>query len=76
MEAIPEQIMKTTTIKIGGMSCDGCKKSVTRALTAVPGVGNAEVSLERAEATIAFDPEKVSKSALVEAVEDAGFSAE
>ena len=70
-----EQIMKTTTIKIGGMSCDGCVKSITRALQAVPGVSKAEVSLERAEATIAFDPEKVAKPALVEAVEDAGFTA-
>ena len=68
--------MKTIAIKIGGMSCDGCVKSITRALQAVPGVSNAEVSLERAEATIAFDPEKVAKPALVEAVEDAGFSAE
>jgi copper chaperone len=68
--------MKTTTIKIGGMSCDGCVKSITRALKAVPGVSSAEVSLERAEATIAFDPEKVAKPALVEAVEDAGFSAQ
>ncbi len=68
--------MKTTTIKVGGMSCDGCVKSVTRALQAVPGVRKADVSLERAEATIMFDPEKVAKPALVEAVEDAGFSAE
>jgi copper chaperone CopZ len=30
---------------------------------------------ERAEATIAFDPEKVAKPALVEAVQDAGFTA-
>jgi len=67
--------MKTTTIKIGGMSCDGCVKSITRALQAVPGVSKAQVSLERAEATIAFDPEKVAKPALVEAVEDAGFTA-
>jgi copper chaperone len=76
MEASQEHIMKTTTIKIGGMSCDGCVKSITRALSAVPGVSKADVSLERAEATIAFDPEKVAKPALVEAVEDAGFSAE
>ena len=68
--------MKTTTIKIGGMSCDGCVKSITRALQAVHGVSKAQVSLERAEATIAFDPEKVAKPALVEAVQDAGFSAE
>jgi copper chaperone len=76
MEAFTEHIMKTTTIKIGGMSCDGCAKSVTRALKALPGVGKADVSLGRAEASIAFDPEKVAKPALVQAIEDAGFSAE
>ncbi len=68
--------MKTITIKIEGMSCDGCVKSVTRALTAVPGVSNAEVSLARAEATVAFEPEKVAKPALVQAVQDAGFDAQ
>lgn len=68
--------MKTTTIKIGGMSCGGCVKSVTRALKALPGVETAEVSLERGEASIAFDPEKVTKPSLVQAVEDAGFEAE
>ena len=76
MEAFPEHTMNTTTIKIGGMSCGGCAKSVTRALKALPGVSQADVSLERAEATIVFDPEKVAKPALVQAVEDAGFSAE
>lgn len=68
--------MKTITIKIEGMSCDGCVKSVTRALTAVPGVSKAEVSLARAEATVAFEPEQVAKPALVQAVQDAGFDAQ
>jgi copper chaperone len=68
--------MNKTTIKITGMSCNGCVKSITRALTAQPGVATAEVSLERAEAVIDFDPGKTSRPQLAQAIEDAGFSAE
>jgi copper chaperone len=68
--------MNTTTIKIGGMSCGGCVKSITRALTALPGVTKAEVSLEQAEAVIDFDPGKMNRATLTEAIEAAGFEAE
>ena len=67
--------METTVVKIGGMTCAGCAKSVARALTAVHGVSKAEVSLAQAQATIEFDPAQVSRARLAEAVEDAGFSA-
>jgi len=66
--------METTVLKIDGMTCGGCAKSVTRALTAVPGVSKAEVSLEQAQATVEFDPGRVDPARLAEAVEDAGFS--
>ena len=36
--------METTTIKVDGMSCGGCVKSVTGVLTALDGVAKAEVS--------------------------------
>jgi len=68
--------MNKTTIKISGMSCGGCVKSITRALTALPGVTKAEVSLEQAQAVIDYDPGKVSQPGLVQAIEDAGFGAE
>jgi copper chaperone len=61
--------------KVAGMTCGGCVKSLTRALTAVPGVAKAEVSLELGQAVIDFDPGKVSQARLTEAIEDAGFSA-
>ena len=35
--------METTVLKVGGMSCGGCVKSVTNVLTALPGVAKAEV---------------------------------
>jgi copper chaperone len=68
--------MENTIIKVGGMSCQGCVKNITGVLGGMAGVVSAEVSLEAAEARVAFDPQVVTREALVDAVEDAGFDAE
>jgi copper chaperone len=65
--------MNEVTIKVEGMSCGGCVKNVTGVLKALPGVADAEVSLERASARVRFDPAAVTVEALRAAVEDAGF---
>ena len=67
--------MENTVIKIGGMSCQGCVKNINGVLGALAGVASAEVSLEAAEARVSFDAAAVSREALVEAIEDAGFDA-
>ena len=67
--------MQTLTLKIDGMTCGGCVKSVTNVLQNLDGVEKAEVSLENADATISFDESKIQPAALIEAVEDAGFDA-
>ncbi len=67
--------METTTIKVGGMSCGGCVKSVTGVLTALDGVAKAEVSLDKGEAAVEFDAAKVTREQLAGAIEDAGFDA-
>jgi copper chaperone len=67
--------METTTLKVGGMSCGGCVKSVTGVLEALPGVGKAQVSLEKGEAQVDFDAGRVTREAMLQAVEDAGFEA-
>lgn len=61
-----------TTVKVEGMSCDGCRMGVTRALLRVPGVKAAEVSLQKKEAVVEHD-DSVSPAALRAAVEQAGF---
>ncbi len=68
--------MESTVIKIGGMSCQGCVKNISGVLGALPGVASAEVSLDAAEAQVAFDPLVIARAALLEAIEDAGFDAE
>ncbi|MDP1735155.1 MAG: copper ion binding protein [Sulfuritalea sp.] len=68
--------METTTIKVDGMSCGGCVKSVTGALTALDGVTKAEVSLEQKQAVVEFDAAKVTRDQLKSVIEDAGFDAD
>ena len=67
--------MSETIIKIDGMSCQGCVKNITGVLSALAGVATAEVSLEAAAARVSFDAAAISREALVEAIEDAGFDA-
>jgi copper chaperone len=67
--------METTTIKVSGMTCQGCVRSVTRVLRAVPGVDAVDVSLEKGEAELRFDPARAGAPEFRKAVEDAGFGA-
>ena len=51
--------METVELKVEGMDCEGCVKSVTRMLSGLPGVQNADVSLAQASARVTYDPAKV-----------------
>lgn len=65
--------MAQTVIGIQGMTCDGCVRSVTKALQSVPGVQETHVSLEKHEATVIYDDSKTSVDVLQQAVEEAGY---
>ncbi len=67
--------MENVVIKVGGMSCQGCVKNLTGALSGVSGVASVEVSLEAGEARVGYDPAKVSANALRTVIEDCGFYA-
>ncbi|EKE17649.1 MAG: hypothetical protein ACD_10C00337G0001 [uncultured bacterium] len=58
------------------MSCQGCVKNITDVLSSLAGVSSAVVSLDAGEARLDFDPQQVSREALLAAIEDAGFDAE
>jgi len=64
-----------TTLRIDGMTCNGCVKHVTQALKAVPGVTAVEVSLAEQRAKIVHDPGQSPTARLVAAVETAGYHA-
>ncbi|HAN04938.1 MAG TPA: metal-binding protein [Elusimicrobia bacterium] len=63
------------TIKISGMTCNGCRAGAENALKRVPGVLSAAVSLERGEAVVEYDEKTAAPSDLRAAVEKAGFKA-
>ena len=68
--------METTTLKVDGMSCGGCVKSVTNVLSALPGVARAEVSLEEKSAHVEYEAGRVTREDMKRAIVDAGFEAE
>ena len=67
--------METTVLKVTGMSCGGCVKSVTKVLLELPGVDQAEVSLERGEAVVGYDPSKATRQDMQRVIDEAGFEA-
>ena len=66
--------MAQTVFNIEGMTCGHCVHAVQQALSAVPGVRKAEVSLDEKKALVdadgTFDPSRA-----VEAVEKEGYRA-
>ncbi|MDO5091303.1 MAG: heavy-metal-associated domain-containing protein [Cardiobacteriaceae bacterium] len=66
--------MKTVTIHIDGMTCNGCANGVKKALEALP-VADVAVSLEAKRATLQYDDSATTVEALIEAIENAGFDA-
>ena len=60
-------------LKIAGMTCAMCVKSVENALTEVPGVSDARVNLGSETAAVEYDPETVRLPDLEKAVRDAGY---
>ena len=67
--------MASVVVKVSGMKCGGCVKSVTNVLQELPGVNRVEVLLEPGEARVDYDPCKVQVEAMKQAVADAGFEA-
>ena len=67
--------METATLKVGGMTCQGCARSVTRVLQGLKGVASAEVSLDAGQAKVTFDPAQVDLTRLKAAIEQAGYEA-
>ena len=55
------------------MTCGGCVRSVTKVLEGLPGVQSAEVSLDKANARIIFDPTRIGIEAFRQSVQDAGY---
>ena len=65
--------MTTSTLKVQGMTCNHCVMRVAKALKSVPGVQDAQVDLQKAQAVITYDDAKVAPEKLSTAVVEAGY---
>lgn len=64
--------MVTRVYNVKGMSCNHCKKTVTEAISRIPGVTGVEVDLGTGKVTVTFSGEPDDQKVL-EAVEEAGY---
>ncbi|HEY9210894.1 MAG TPA: heavy-metal-associated domain-containing protein [Methylotenera sp.] len=65
--------MQTEHIIVTGMTCGGCVNSLTRALKAVAGVGDVNVTLATGETSVQYDENLTATEQLRSAVENAGY---
>jgi copper chaperone len=65
--------MQMTIVRIKGMTCMGCVRSIKQILEEIPGVNSADVSLEENQVTIQYDAKKTNVNQFKEAIAGAGF---
>jgi copper ion binding protein len=68
-----EERMAKVNLKIQGMTCNHCVMRVAKALRAIPGVQDAQVDLQKAEAVVTYDETKVPLDKMSVAVVEAGY---
>ena len=68
--------MKTTTYLIPDMSCAHCKARIEKEVTNLNGVQVADVPVETKVLTVQFDDQVVDSPTIIEAVAEAGYTAE
>ncbi len=71
-----EQSMETTTLKIEGMHCRACARTVQAVLQRATGVLRAEASFDKRQARILHDPQKAGAAELAALIEDCGYAVE
>lgn len=65
--------MQVGMLKLAGLKDEGCAIKVADALKSIKGVDTADVSFEKAKASVTFDEALVSLQRLKVAVEEAGY---
>lgn len=66
---------KTVRLTVEGMTCGGCTISTKKVLTRLTGVAKAEVSYEKKEAIVTYDPAKVTVEQMIAAIKTLGYTA-
>ena len=66
-------MLKKAKIKIGGMSCQHCVKTVTDVMMGIDGVSQVKVNLKKGEARLKFERDRLDLESLETAIVTAGF---
>ena len=61
-------------MRVSGMTCRNCSRSVERKLSATPGVTKATVDLVNASAVVEYEADVVKPEALAHAVRQLGYA--
>ena len=69
-----ETTVETKTYSVEGMTCQGCVSSIESKLGKIEGVEKYEVDLEKGEAIVEFDPEKVKSDDIEKEFEGTSFT--
>lgn len=69
----PRAGMEKATFKVEGMTCVSCETTIKLALERTPGVGQTEVSYDRGEAVVEYDPKKTTQEKLRAAINSTGY---
>jgi len=67
--------MKTANFRIDGMHCAGCAETVKAVLDTEDGVLGVDVSFERREARVLFDPARTNPNRIARAIGRPGYRA-
>ncbi|ADC64915.1 heavy metal translocating P-type ATPase [Ferroglobus placidus DSM 10642] len=67
---LPEKVVN---VRIGGMTCSACAKTIERALSNLPGVKSVSVNLATETAKVVFVPEETSLEEIRKAIEEVGY---
>ncbi len=65
--------LKELIIEIEGMTCTSCEMRLERAINKISGITKVKVSYEKSKASITFEADKVTKEAIFECIEKAGY---
>jgi len=65
--------MEKVMLRVEGMSCDHCVKTVTKTVGELPGVKSVKVDLKGASVSFAFDPAKTPLKTIEAAITEAGY---
>ncbi len=65
---------QTLVLDVEGMSCQHCVHAVKGSVSAVAGVEAVDVSLEKKQVTVGFDPGLATPVAIKAAIEEQGYT--